>query len=327
MKENLTVLNWLFTISLSILLFSCQKTKYPWQPGISAPKYYPVAGNISFSNAGHGSNTSFDNGWGSEYGAVVSGDKYKEIPKDVYIDYYSVVDGKDFKGDVHLNQQEILKLFRKYKINDDNFAHLVVGMAPGGWIRVWFKTIDEQVEVAKAQLKGYKNNDVGIGLKTKDFETWGNTFIYWQYHGIPYEAWAENEKEYDLYFDFSNSNHQEIGFSYVSSDGTYYQTGKENVHQKLPVQFEQIAWLSKSGNSYNCKLPMPKNFKKYIEQKKLKGVRLKLEIENDGEHATIYLIANDTKEKIVRFKNKQPTKEEINDLNFAYATEINYFIL
>ena len=55
----------------------------------------------------------------------------------------------------------------------------------GGWIRVWFKTIDEQVEVAKAQLKGYKNNDVGIGLKTKDFETWGNTFIYWQYHGIP----------------------------------------------------------------------------------------------------------------------------------------------
>lgn len=63
---------------------------------------------------------------------------------------------KIFKGDVHLNQQEILKLFRKYKINDDNFAHLVVGMAPGGWIRVWFKTIDEQVEVAKAQLKGYK---------------------------------------------------------------------------------------------------------------------------------------------------------------------------
>ncbi|HAY3550864.1 DUF2931 family protein [Elizabethkingia meningoseptica] len=313
-------------ISLSILLFSCQKIKYPWQPGISAPKYYPVAGNISFNNAGHGSNTSFANGWGSEYGSVVSGDKYKEIPKNVYIDYYSVVDGKDFKGEVHLDQQEILKLFRKYKINDDNFAHLVVGMAPGGWIRVWFTTIDEKIEVAKAQLKGCKNNDVGIGLKTKDFKTWGNTYTYWQHHGIPYEAWAENEKDYDIIFDFNRLNREEVGFSYVSSDGTYYQTGGKKVHQKLPVQFEQIAWLNKTGDSYNCKLPIPKGFKKYIEQKRLKEVRLQLEIEDDGEHAIMYILLNNTKEKIVRFRNKQPTKEESKNVDFAYATEIEYFI-
>lgn len=79
-------------ISLSILLSSCHKTKFRWQPSISASQYYPVAGSISIGTAGNGSNTSFDNGWGEEYREVVSGDKYKEIPKQVYIKYYSVVD-------------------------------------------------------------------------------------------------------------------------------------------------------------------------------------------------------------------------------------------
>jgi hypothetical protein len=44
------------TISLTslFLLFSCQRTKFQWQPGISAPKYYPVGGVVDFGNAGHG---------------------------------------------------------------------------------------------------------------------------------------------------------------------------------------------------------------------------------------------------------------------------------
>jgi hypothetical protein len=43
---------------------------------------------------------------------------------------------------------------------EENSGNLVVGMAPGGWIRVWFHTLDEKtndlvnIEVAKAQLKG-----------------------------------------------------------------------------------------------------------------------------------------------------------------------------
>lgn len=92
MKKNLKVLHieeshtlqiWLYMISLSVLLFSCEKTKYPWQPEISAPNYYPVAGHINFGVAGNGSNTSLDNGWGDEYGGVVSGQRYKDIPTEV----------------------------------------------------------------------------------------------------------------------------------------------------------------------------------------------------------------------------------------------------
>jgi hypothetical protein len=195
-------------ISLS-LLQSCNKKKYIWEAGISAPKYYPVAGNVDFGNAGNGSNTSIAPGWGQSYGAVV-GEKWKDVPKEVYIDYYSVVDGKGFKGKVLLPQEKIRDLFNEYNLDDeDNLGHLVVGMAPGGWIRVWFQALDEKadeyvnLEVAKGHLNGYKDETVGAGLKTKDFKTWGNTYSYWQHHGIPYEAWANNEREYDIYFDFN----------------------------------------------------------------------------------------------------------------------------
>jgi hypothetical protein len=62
-KGNLISLNFLGMIFLSTLLSSCQKNKYPWESGISAPKYYPVGdAKIDFGNAGHGSLTNFDNG-------------------------------------------------------------------------------------------------------------------------------------------------------------------------------------------------------------------------------------------------------------------------
>ncbi|MGE4513591.1 MAG: hypothetical protein AB7E26_07245 [Chryseobacterium sp.] len=64
-KGNRIALNFLGMIFLSTLLSSCQKNKYPWEPGISAPKYYPVGYvKIDFGNAGHGSLTNFDNGRG-----------------------------------------------------------------------------------------------------------------------------------------------------------------------------------------------------------------------------------------------------------------------
>ncbi|SHK28272.1 DUF2931 family protein [Epilithonimonas mollis] len=334
-KEFHTLPHNLLLISLSLLLFSCQKKKYPWQPGISAPRYYPVAGHVDFGNAGNGSNTSFANGWGDQYGGVVSGNQLKEVPKQVYIDYYSVVDGKGFSGEVLLPQEKILDLFREYHINDKNSADLLVGMAPGGWIRVWFQVsvgfVNKGgkviiIEVAKSRLRSYKDETVGVGLKTKDFKTWGNTYTYWQHHGIPYSAWAENEKEYDIIFDFYKPNHRKIGFSYISADGTIYQVGREKAHQKLPVQLEQIAWQGKNREAYNCKVPFPKNFKKYIEQKKLQRLHLQLEIEKDDEHAIIYLITNNSKEKIVRFKNKTITAEEDKNIDFDYAKEVEYFI-
>ncbi len=319
-------------ISLS-LLQSCHKNKYRWEPGISAPKYYPVGDvKIDFGNAGHGSLTNFDNGWGQTYGGVVGG-KWKDIPKEVFISYVSAADNLVYGGKVLLPQEKIRNLFNEYNLDDEhNLGHLVVGMAPGGWVRVWFQTIDTKaddlvnIEVSKAKLKGQADNTIGEGFRNKKSKYWDKYKTYWQNHGIPYEAWANNEKEYDIVFDFYKQKKRKVGFNYLSADGTYYQNGGEKVHQKLPVQFHPIVWYSESGNVYECNVPMPKNFKKYIEQKKLKEVRLELEIESDNEHAVLYLVTNNTKEKILRFRNKTPTAEEKKNNDYPYATEVEYFI-
>lgn len=55
-------------------------------------------------------------------------------------------------------------------------------------------------------------------------------------------------------------------------------------------------------------------------------IHLQLEIEKDDEHATIYLITNDSKEKIVRFRNKTTTDEEKKNVDYDYAKEVEYFI-
>lgn len=320
-------------ISLS-LLQSCNKNKYRWEPGISAPKYYPVAGNVDFGNAGNGSNTSFAPGWGQTYGAVV-GNKWKDAPKELYIDYYSVVDGKGFKGKVLLPQEKIRDLFNQYDLDDeDNLGHLVVGMAPGGWIRVWFQTIDTKaddlvnIEVAKGQLKDYKDETVGVGLKTKDFKTWGSTYTYWQHHGIPYEAWANNEKEYDIVFDFDRPNprNEVTDPQYSSLDGTlYYRTPIDSLlKRKLPVDLVAV-WKSKNSDIYyDTHVTFPKNFSKIIENRKLNKVVLSLQIEDDDQHGIFYLIGDKRKEKLLRFKT-YPSKDKVLG-NSDFSEEIEYFI-
>lgn len=316
-------------IFLSTLLLSCQKNKYPWEPGISAPKYYPVGDvKINFGNAGHGSLTNFDNGWGNEYGGVVSGEKFKDIPKDVYIHYISAAENLQYNGKVQLPQEKIARLFQEYNINNKNSAHLVVGMAPGGWIRVWFTTIDKQIEVAKAKLKGTRDNSLGEGFRYKKSEYWKKYKDYWQHHGIPYEAWANNEKEYDMYFDFNKPNpkNEVTDPQYSSLDGTlYYRTPIDSLlKRKLPADLVAV-WKSKNSNVYyDTHVTFPKNFSKIIEDRKLKKVVITLEIENDDQHGILYLTSNNKKEKLLRFKT-YPSKDKILG-NSDFSKEIEYFI-
>lgn len=316
-------------VGLSLLLFSCQKTKYPWQPGISAPKYYPVGDvKIDFGNAGNGSITSFDNGWGDQYGSVVSGDKNKDIPKELIIHYNSAAENYTYDGKVILPQEKILKLFREYNVNDDYWAHLIVGMAPGGWIRVWFTTIDVQIEVAKARLTGNYDNTSQERYKVKNFKNWGKYYTYWQHHGIPYSAWAENEKEYDIIFDFNKPNpkNQVTDPEYSSLDGTsYFRTPIGSLlKRKLPADLVAV-WKSKNSNVYyDTHVTFPKNFSKIIEDRKLNKFILSLQIEEDDQHGIFYLIGNNKKEKLLRFKNYLSKSKTLGDSDFS--KEVEYFI-
>ncbi|MCU7617714.1 DUF2931 family protein [Chryseobacterium sp. PBS4-4] len=333
-KENTARLFWLLMISLSFLQ-SCNKKKYRWEPGISAPKYYPVGDiRVSFGNAGNGSTINIDPGWGETYGSVV-GEKWKNVPREVLIHYASCAENYTYEGKVLLPQEKIRDLFNEYNLDDeDNLGHLVVGMASGGWIRVWFQALDQKaneyvnIEVVKAKLNGSYDNTANERYKVKNFENWGKYYTYWQNHGIPYEAWANNEKVYDMYFDFNKPNKREIEFSYTTQDGTFEQGIGiwKKFHKKLPVEME-LGWRGKSKEIFYCsKVIIPKGFKNLVKQKSLETIIFRLEIENDDVHANLYLVSKGIKEKILRFRNVQPTEKEKKDNEYAYATEVEYFI-
>lgn len=332
----------ILVVILCLLLNSCRdkikpkpNNKFWWEAGISAPKYYPIAGNVDFVNcAGNGSNVSFDNGWGFSYGSIVSGEKFKNLPKEVYIKYYSIVDAKDYKGTVALPYNKILALFNKYckdKVNDKGL--LTVGMAPGGWIRVWAdfsggKNGIVLIEIAKAQLKqydsGYKR-DIVINDKS-----WEEYYTYWQHFGIPYDAWAENEKTYDIYFNFNKPNpkYEVTDVLYSSLDGTiYYNIVNKDVmkNRKLPADLV-IAWGNKKDTLYNqAHLLMPKNFTKTVATKKTSKVEIILEIEDNDKYGVLYLITNNKKEKILRFKNLQTQNDKgLGECDFT--TEVEYYL-
>lgn len=327
---------WLIGISIAFISTSCTNklnNKFWWEAGISAPKYYPIAGNVDFIGcAGNGSNVSFDNGWGNSYGAIVSGNKYKNLPKQVYIEYYSVVDAKDFKGTVPLPYDRIVELFNQYCIDKEkDEAHLVVGMAPGGWIRVWADFTSNQngvllIEVAKAQLKEYdsgRKRDQVI-----DDENWGKYYTYWQHFGVPNDVWAENEKEYNLYLNFSKPNIKNLIFSeYSSLDGTlYYGDWKDDpeMTSKLPADLI-IRWRTIDDlTSYDTHILIPKDFYKIVASKKTNKIEIALEIEKDEKYGVLYLIANDKKEKILRFKSEKSKNSTLGDSNFC--ENIEYFI-
>ncbi|SIQ95888.1 Protein of unknown function [Chryseobacterium sp. RU33C] len=321
-------------ISLS-LLQSCNKNKYRWEAGISAPSYYPAADvRVGFDNAGNGSLTSFDPGWGQTYGAVV-GEKWKDAPKEVSIHYNSGAENYTYDGKISLPQEKIRDLFNEYNLDDeDNLGHLVVGMAPGGWIRVWFQALDKKaddyvnIEVAKARLKGSYDDTADVRYKTKNFENWGKYYTYWQLHGIPYEAWAENEKEYNIIFDFDKPNpkNEVTDPQYSSLDGTlYYRTPVDSLlKRKLPVDLVAV-WKSKNSNIYyDTHVTFPKNFSKIIEDRKLSKVVLSLQIEEDDQYGVIYLIGDKGEEKLLRFKT-YPSKDKILG-NSDFSQEVEYFI-
>jgi hypothetical protein len=326
-------------ILFGIILSSCDKKsddKFQWEAGISAPKYYPIGGvKVDLEYAGYSSLTNLDNGWAYNYGGIVSGEKYKDLPKKATIEYCSAVDNLVYKGSIPLPYDKILNLFKKYcKDKENDSAVLIVGMAPGGWIRVWFQSLNvlsenHIIEVTQAQLKGKEDLTLNEEFLNKNEPYWDKYKTYWQHFGIPLEAWASNEKKYNLYLNLSKPNPEyNITSQYNSLDGTLYfgdWKDDEKMVGKLPADLI-IGWISKTDTiSYDTHVLMPKNFTKFVENKKTKKVEIVLEIENNEQFGILYLITNNKKEKILRFKNLLSTSNKaVGDSNFS--NQVEYFI-
>ncbi|WP_449400364.1 DUF2931 family protein [Chryseobacterium wanjuense] len=235
---------------------------YNWTAAISSPKFYPI-GNVTvdFGYASANVLTSFDSGWGDTSGNFISGKKYKPVPQKVHIKYTCGANNFVYEGTLKLPKESILAAFQEQSnkkpylkhtsssYNASNYFELIVGMAPGGWIRIWVRGNGgfNQVEILKAKLNGREDVSSDEKFKVRNLKNWGKYFIYWQYHGVPYDAWEENENEYKILYSYSCKNNNLRAFSYqsISRDGTFYpgdyllnneSLSQKVEKQKLPVQ-------------------------------------------------------------------------------------------
>jgi hypothetical protein len=345
LKKTLRNKNSIYIIILiSILLISCQnsdtkntKDRFQWEAAMCAPKYYPIGGaRVDFGNAGNSSLTNFDNGWGHPYGAVSSAERYKKLPKEVFISYASAVENLVYEGTVPLPYEKIKKLFEKYCKNKKTESGIIMaGMAPGGWVHVWVYFhvedleigINNKIEITKYQLKGKEDLTMGEGFQDKTSDYWAKYRQYWGHFGIPLEAWAENEKEYNIYFNFNKPNpDNDIGYQYTSRDGTFRFGGDvSHVTSQLPSDLV-LGWWSKDNSVfYDTHVLLPKNFTQIVENKKTNTIEIQLEIEEDDQYGILYLITDDQKEKIVRFKNKKV--KEVKGLGKSdFSEDVEYFM-
>jgi hypothetical protein len=236
-----------------------------------------------------------------------------------------------------LPYEKIEKLFKKYiKDKEMGSGVLIVGLAPGGWIRVWvyFNLVGKDnirnIEIMTAQVKGHEDPTMGEGFKNKNDPYWEKHNYYWNHFGIPLEAWATTEKEYNLFFNFEAPNPDNgVSFQYSSLDGTLGPRGKttDSLKQKLPADLV-LSWCTKKNDSligYDTHILMPKNFTKIVESKKTNNVEILLEIKKNKEYGVLYLITNNKKERILKFKNIIDTGETCLGCS-DFTKEITYYM-
>ncbi|WP_160129413.1 DUF2931 family protein [Kordia antarctica] len=342
-KTNKNKLITLF-FSFLLLLISCNqsntKDRFQWEAAMSAPKYYPVGGaKVNFGNAGNSSLTNFDNGWGHPYGTVSSAERYKKLPKEVFVSYASAIENLVYEGTVPLPYDKIKQLFEKHIKNKKKESGIImVGMAPGGWVHVWVYFhvedleigINNKIEITKFQLKGKEDLTMNEGFRNKESDYWAKYKQYWDHFGIPLEAWVKNKKEYDIYFNFGkpNTEYNITDVLFSSLDGTIYYNITNDMmmkKRKLPSDLV-VAWGNKNDSLYyQSHLLMPKNFSKIIKNKKSNTIEIQLEIEEDDQYGILYLIIDHQKEKIVRFKNLYtPNNKGLGESDFS--EEVEYFL-
>ncbi|WP_237275636.1 DUF2931 family protein [Tenacibaculum ovolyticum] len=101
-------------IVLLITISSC-KQKYRWSPSECAPKHYPakiLTNDYRFKNGGGVGTlgrTAGGSGWGHSGASYAVGERLKPVPDSLIVNWFSVTEGKFYKGRFKLNQNAIEK--------------------------------------------------------------------------------------------------------------------------------------------------------------------------------------------------------------------------
>ena len=160
-------------------MVSCQNSKkmdekFDWNPGISAPKYYPMeVYKAHFVNADNSSIGAFPSvvgyglPWGNNGASVSVGPNLKAIPVILDITWLSYTENQFYTGSFQLPYDTMLALFKKgwpdfnYSTTPptpitSTFNEITAGMAPGGIVVVWLTGSAHQIDVGRFQAQKTK---------------------------------------------------------------------------------------------------------------------------------------------------------------------------
>ena len=142
-------------VTFSIISFSCSTiknnfmiNKYNWYATAIAPKTYPMEimyGNFILENdesVGVGGAGILYTEWGDLGSISIGGDKFKALPKQLEITWFSFTEKKFFSGTCNLPIDNINKLFEEGFISPltdkkATFRYITLGIAPNGKVVVW----------------------------------------------------------------------------------------------------------------------------------------------------------------------------------------------
>jgi hypothetical protein len=169
MKKLQLILN---ITMLCYSIASCQnnkkmKEKFEWEPGISAPKNYPMEPtNVDFIYSDGerlgAMTTTVGGGWGANVAGQTIGENFKPIPVRLDITWLSYTENQFYTGSFQLPYDTMVALFKKgwpdfnYSTTPptpiiSTFNEITAGMAPGGVVVVWLTGSAHQIDIGRFQ--------------------------------------------------------------------------------------------------------------------------------------------------------------------------------
>ncbi|OEK09431.1 hypothetical protein A8C32_11985 [Flavivirga aquatica] len=108
-------------IAFIIVLMSCER-KYRWGPSECAPQHYPakiLTNNFQYKNGGGVGTlqvTAGGNGWGYTGASYAVGERLKPVPDSLFVNWFSITEGKFYKGKFKLTSKKIEEALKKGQI-------------------------------------------------------------------------------------------------------------------------------------------------------------------------------------------------------------------
>ncbi len=211
---------------MALNIFACkpakkeESIKLDWQPGINAPKYYPIRivfGSFSNGERGCGIATGGrrNGGWGLGGMEMVTG---RFIPNKLTLGWFSYAEDKFYKGEFDLPADTMQALFKQGFVDRDGdvfrYNYLIVNVYPKGGVALWMKVGGSRiVEIAHFQGEEMEYNWKSMFPDMTDTREELNEFVmqhakgsleYIALHGItqePYKTIFRQRYSYTIALD------------------------------------------------------------------------------------------------------------------------------